>query len=726
MVQTNLTAYLTALLSEVQHPSSNAQFQVLRSILGKVWQQELPRSFQCARLSLDKAVVLPNEQDQPIDSYFSAALSAELTQIEAFYQGKQDSAAYRYTLFHFVQAWGSRVASTSTKSEISIYDRNRIQAARQLCADLAPDAGLLLFKGGIGGIQQYIYHEIKAEQLGDADATSKRLRGRSFLVSYLSQVFAEYLVEQLGLEQANILFVGGGHFNLLLPNTPEIQRKLEVFTRAINLGTRQFLGAQLNIDMVWQPIAETQLNDVSGHFERLSKQLETSKKVRHQDYLADLFFPENAPNSLDTAPTGEVVPKADYIVELQSNDAAFLQLESIQHFQIIEALGFLDRYYCLLPQAKLVPFLTILAPLTTISQIKVLAINSTEFPFLHQSLPPTAIPIGFGFQFIGKYAPMIDKTESERKRQGPEAPLDRLRMFNELAGIDEAEQRISYPQLAAMRLDVDDLGTLFARGLGTQTDLTTTLALSREIQLFFGGYFNKLAEQYKLYITYSGGDDAFVIGSWLNTLHFAEAFNQAFRVFTCQNPHLGFSAGIFMCNPNYPVARFAKDAELLEDKAKKYRANKQDRLGKNAVCVFNRVYTWGRFEEMMNFSRLLNQTVPADSDKSGRKPIRRSMLQRLLDIIQLSQLAVEKSLDPKEKEKLDLAKDYLFFQNLARLHGLLARHGLVPKEGANDLPSKIVQTIMNESRDREKFLDYKLPVHYILYKTSEIKTENHA
>ncbi len=739
-MQIDYQQYIETLVAGIHQEGDVSVLRPLKSVLGTVWNQQIEHYFQADRLSLDKDVILPGTTPTTIPSDFLKRASSELQQLKTLFKGREHSAAYRYTLFHYAQVWGSRVALVQGGADNSVFDHNRIKAAVAICQQQASDSEkpFLLIKGAVGGIQKYIYHDIKAEQIGDADKSSKRLRGRSFLVAHLSQVFAEQVIERLGQTEAQILFVGGGHFHLLLPNTVHLPEKIDKLIAEFNLGLQQSLGTPLSFDLVAVTADETLLSNPSAYFQALDDQLNQAKNRRHQSYLQEILFNKvEMPNRKEEERIGQKAPYAGYIIEVKSADKALLQ-RIATHYHAgkpnkdkadIACLSFLGLHYFLVKKAgaskKIEAFLdTLKTEVKADFSIKILRLNDTRF------LPePTNVPsdlnLAWGFTFIGNFAP-YPRQESTIER----SKRDGILMFEELAELDQSgAAKLNYPQLAAMRLDMDDLGALFSYGLGHNTGLERTICLSRELQLFFGAYFNVLAEGHHLYITYSGGDDAFVIGSWINTLHFAAALQQAFATFTCKNTHLGFSAGIYTCNPHYPVARFAKDAEDLQERAKEYQPD-PSLPGKNAVCIFNQVYSWERFQAMLSFAQELEWVVPTQSSQqlaSGR-PIRRSLLQRLLDIIQVSQEDDSVQFNKAfTKKKYEEQKDYEFFRNLGRLHGLMARQGFsvnTTKEGSP--ADRIIRQLLNESSDRKRFVDYKLAFNYILFKTSEVKTTTYG
>ena len=111
-----------------------------------------------------------------------------------------------------------------------------------------------------------------------------------------------------------------------------------------------------------------------------------------------------------------------------------------------------------------------------------------------------------------------------------------------------------------------------------------------------------------IYITYSGGDDLFVVAPWDVAIEFAWKLRQEFSAYVANNPNITLSAGIFLCREKFPIGRSAQIAgELLDDGAKKLPE-------KNGVSVFGENVPWvcrnyadmyADFERLMEFGRKL-------------------------------------------------------------------------------------------------------------------------
>lgn len=752
--QPNNTLYINALLDglPVDPPGGKADLsqayqacgydatgsiRPLRSIVGQLGDEDKGRYFDPAPLALglsaEKQGVFAEATNAPGLDDWEAKVRADFSDFQAKTGNSQH---YSYSLYHFLHAYGSRVAY-GKHEDASLFDRNRVLAAVASC--LTKTKGLtdfLILKGAISGIQQYIYHEIKAEQMGDAKKTAKRLRGRSFLVSFINQVIAEHLVETLGLEQANVLFVGGGNFVLLLPKTSGMEGQLKAELKNINLGLLKNIGPQLGLLADWVSAGADIGQRFPEHYAKLQPKLEAQKQRRYRGYLAEVFdfFDNQSEKEVwqqrkqaidEEARIGTLAPYAHYILEVKGDTGVLNDLSlAVQQKVTIKGLSFLGKHFYIIKgdreddatsRSSLAQFLSNHAEqLQACEQLKIIALNHPGIMSAGvEAFSKSGLDIAYGFQFVGSYAPQY---QDPRQFKGVEANDNSVMLFEHLAMLTNGQAQapdLTHQQLGVLRLDVDDLGAIFSNGLGAAHNMQRLLCLSREFQLFFGGYFNELARKHHIYVTYSGGDDAFVIGSWWNALCFARELEKDFRRFTCGNEQVNFSAGLFVCNPHYPIPRLAKDAEAAEHKAKKHQGGSK---GKNALHVFNHTLSWEDFQKMMAFSDDMQQVVGKGEEGAG-KSFKRSMVRRFLRIINVHN---------DKRFQSDKAGDLRFerMRHIAALHGLLARHGYgsssIEGSASLDKTGKLIQELVQAANTdseavQQTFDHYTVPLHIALY-----------
>jgi CRISPR-associated protein Csm1 len=694
------------------------------------YKKALNKSFKINPLNLDEAVFPSSTNEQDINGLLN-----DFNRDYSYLNKTVKEEAKNYTFYHLLYKYGTRVGFPlakdanqlhELKTDISLFDRNRIIAGIIKCKEFEnPDEKkpFLLVKGDLSGIQKFIYYDISEDitESGGGKKIAKKLRGRSFFIALFTEFIAEHFIEQLKLEQANLIFAGGGHFNLVLPNTKEIKDKINALEKEMNLFIRNEIGSSISLILASVECEKELFTNTSNYFLQVNERLEQVKQQKHKEYLSDVFYPKDIDGnerrikrkvSLKTdIELGQQLPYANYLIELHFK----VNTKPLDKGELKPTLSFevFDKYIFIKGNNRLADdkyFMDLFDEYENeIKFAKVIRINNVDFTsnkFIEEKLSTYKFPIAFGFKLIGKEAPTNE--------EGTEL-LD----FSEIAELDyskkdrydlsKEEKKLSYPQLAAMRLDVDDLGAIFATGLNPNINFQRVASLSREFHLFFSGYFNELAKEYQVYIVYSGGDDAFVVGSWLNIVHFAQKLHKKFKEFVCKNNVIDFSAGIFLCHPTYPVARFAEDAAKLEKLAKGYK-DKNGVVVKNAIHIFDHTLSWKNFESMMEFGDLVlnntNQEGAADKEKLAR-----SMIHRLLRIIKST--IKNNNIDFKKLNK-----------NRMLLHYLFARHGYTSEyiaKATDDITKGIIKKILEDFTNNADVRDYLIATSYVILKTRKTK-----
>jgi CRISPR-associated protein Csm1 len=159
-----------------------------------------------------------------------ARYDEELHKIESL-----DRKAYADTLFYLLAKYYSRVSVVGMEG-ISVFDYMRVKAAMLYTSETNTEDPYRLIKGDISGIQNFIYHtsDTTSGEPAEGKNKAKRLRGRSFYITLLTETIADYFIYELGLQEANILYCGGGHFTILASNEPEIDTKIYELQIKIN------------------------------------------------------------------------------------------------------------------------------------------------------------------------------------------------------------------------------------------------------------------------------------------------------------------------------------------------------------------------------------------------------------------------------------------------------------------------------------------------------------
>lgn len=167
--------------------------------------------------------------------------------------------------------------------------------------------------------------------------------------------------------------------------------------------------------------------------------------------------------------------------------------------------------------------------------------------------------------------------------------------------MDENGNSIGINCLGALMIDVDDLYAGFLSGFkiqgeGKYTTMSRYATLSRRLQSFFKLYLNNFAEDKKLSIIYSEGDDVFAIGAWDDILDFVQDVYDYFKKWT--DGKMTFSAGVALVESKTPINVIARETKALLDKAKL--------SGKDRITLFSEdnVFTFSEYIQDIVFDKL--------------------------------------------------------------------------------------------------------------------------
>jgi CRISPR-associated protein Csm1 len=205
----------------------------------------------------------------------------------------------------------------------------------------------------------------------------------------------------------------------------------------------------------------------------------------------------------------------------------------------------------------------------------------------------------------------------------PVYPNGQPKTFDELCDTEEAKLL----RLGVLRMDVDNLGSLFITGLGKeQLTFSTYSNLSKNLDFFFKGYLNTIwqnNERFKnhTYIIYSGGDDLFIVGKWDILLEMAREIRGSFAAWVCNNPALTLSGGLSVVTPRFPISKAAVMAEKAEKAAKNHTYGKDE---KDAINLFDFSLNWDH--EYMMVQDMKNAIIKA----INYDIVKRSFLHKLM------------------------------------------------------------------------------------------------
>lgn len=538
----------------------------------------------------------PSEMDLNIEDTFPSERKKEFTsgeysgivhRIEETLQRISFSPDYHQSALNLMEATASFIPSSTNLEEvvdISLYDHLKMTTAfamttYQYLEDknrynykselfdrsrvFYQEDAYLLASFDLSGIQSFIYTITSS-------GAHKQLRSRSFYLDMMCEWISDYLLQKLSLTRANLLYSGGGHAYLLLPNTQNTINILESVEEEFNNFYINKFNTELYVAFGWchfkadEVMAGNNLDDYRKIFQNTSRMISDKKLNRYN---------ANVINHLNIG--GKRAGKECSICHNVSNLLP-------------------DNNKCHL-----------------CNQLEEFSIEIQQSNFYEINEHASGLPIG-----PGKYLHSINEEDILNENtigivyaknqfvsglnQGTHLWIADYTYVknNEFSQYTERKWTVNDNQptpsgikrLAVLRCDVDDLGYGFIAGFSKQGDgryntFTRTAAFSRSMTMFFKVYINQFAKDKKVTVIYSGGDDVFLLGAWDDVIDFAVELRDLFISWT--NGKLTLSAGIGLFHEKTPVNIMARDAGELEKAAKNN--------GKDSITLFAKENTF-KFE----------------------------------------------------------------------------------------------------------------------------------
>lgn len=534
--------------------------------------------------------------------------------------------------------------ATDEKSDISLYDHVKMTAAISSCIfDYLESINsntyreslyknseqfytkriFLMYSMDLSGIQSFIYTTSSKGGL-------KALRCRSFYLEILMEYMIDMLLERLELSRANLLYSGGGHAYLLLPNTRNAQEQIKQYEEECNKWFLEVFQTALYMASGFSICTGNDLmnkknkgGNYSGIFENVSKSISKKKGSR---YTAVQIQALNQSGKADGERECKCCHRVDHLYKDENDEYQCIICGSIQKFsakimknEVCFGINKEKKELQCLPM----PFGRFLH---VVESEKLERQTSTKYEYLYKKNKIT-LEHQMTNIWVGDY----------QKRKTFEELAKESRGFTTK---ENDEKKKGIRRLAVLRADVDNLGHAFTRGLEHEkyddqyVTISRTATFSRSMSLFFKLYINEILKNGVYYINggkedkkrecaivYSGGDDVFVIGSWDDIIGFAVDLHDKLKEYT--EGTLTISAGIGLYPEKYPISVMARETGELEQYAKDN--------GKNAVTLFSseHCYSWDVFIEQVLGEKLqVIQQFFNQSEERGQ-----SFLYHLLELL---------------------------------------------------------------------------------------------
>ena len=555
-------------------------------------------------------------------------LEGELTYIPSSSDINQLADISLYDQMKITAAIGSCIYQYLESKEIKNYKNTLVEE----CNKSYDEDYFLLFSMDISGIQNFIYKVDSSEAL-------KSLRSKSFYLEIMLEHIIDELLESVNLSRANLIYSGGGHAYILLPNTYEVIEKIKIFKAELKKWFIDNYGIDLYVAMGYKPCsANTLKNSPKGSYEKVFK--EVSKALSNEKisrYSANEIRRMNSFRNEESTRECKVCGRVDHLTTEDICEYCD-SFKRISRDILNKSLGFV-----------------------TVVEEKDKVKNCIKLPF-------------------DKYMLMEDEESLKHRAYTNESGYVRSYSKNKMyTGVNVATRlwvgdyssessfealakaSTGIDKLGVLRADVDNLGKTFISGFKPEhTSLSRTASFSRKLSMFFKLHINNILENGEYVvdgskaskrnatIVYSGGDDVFIVGAWDDVIGLAIDLSDSLKKYS--QGTLTISAGIGIFPKKYPVKAIARETGLLEEASKRV----QD---KNAVTLFEDVYNqdckyefdcgeqtykWDIFKRrVIGEKYVLIDSFFSDDDEKGMAAIYRLLnyIRNLDDKINLARLA---------------------------------------------------------------------------------------
>lgn len=530
-------------------------------------------------LNPDDDINYPSNTKTNFDRHYYNKIKANITNN---LKGMNYNKDYINSLIEVMEANLSYVPSSTSKNEIadiSLFDHVKLTAAIASCIyqyltannidnykqELFIDGKsfyeknvFMLYSMDISGIQKFIY-TIHSEN------AMKILRSKSFYLEIMMEHIIDFLLDRLRLSRANLIYSGGGHCYILIPNTEEVRAIIEKYNSEINQWFLDNYKVSLYISSGYSECSSNSLkNNPEGSyaeiFKNISKKISEQKasrysaeqiinlnKIREKDYSRECRICKNVSKVDDDG----LCPTCSALKLLSSK----ILDEKYAFFTVVSekepgALKLPLDYYLVAENEK--------------NLTERLLNNDNTF-----------------VRTYGKNKMYTGKRISNKLWVGNYH--SDCNTFEDMADCSKGIKRIG-----VLRADVDNLGRAFVSGFNNEANnnryvtLSRTATLSRQLSLFFKLYINSILREgeYTIednsegkktiirnaVICYSGGDDLFIVGAWNEIIELAIDIQKKFALYT--EGTLTLSAGIGIYRHNYPISVIAEEVADMESMSK--------------------------------------------------------------------------------------------------------------------------------------------------------------
>ncbi|MEW5958876.1 MAG: type III-A CRISPR-associated protein Cas10/Csm1 [Chloroflexota bacterium] len=630
------------------------------------------------KLAIKKEIIFPVDAIDDSHGAYEAlwrGFETEATALKrAFEPEGANPAAYLESLLNLMQEYTWCIPSAYYRNvpDVSLYDHSRMTAALAACLAEQPadnvqawlnkeaqdEPAALLVGGDISGVQKFIYTLT-------SEGATPALRGRSMYLQLLTQVIARHILDEMDLPLTNIIYAGGGHFYLLVPPQSDAGlTKIQEFISRMLLHHHQ---GDLYLALAVEPLPANAVAGVrfGDRWDELQKKLQRVKQRKFAELDSELtnrlFTPLEHGGSKEKLC---VVCQREHPQAQQWDHDEVIRCPACHQFENLGQQLRKANYLCL-EKIKSEP----LAGADLANDWRQ-ALAHFGYQAIVTDQPPAEMPAvierrtllalsdeAWTNQYInhrqasGRYllvnvTPILSSKEYYRYR-------DEVKDLTTVHPASEpvkpfavmARQSQGIERLGILRMDVDNLGDIFSRGLsGKSFTLSRIAQLSFSINLFFEGWAAQIAQQVdrqypytakdpdtgknvqfyqRVYSIYSGGDDLFMVGAWDLMPWLAARMSRDLSDYAAGHPGIHVSGGLALIPQKYPLYQAAEDAHEAEQSAK---GRRPDGGRKNAFNFLGCTIPWPEFSRVVGYQAKLQALM---KPTNGQRPAPKSLLHRL-------------------------------------------------------------------------------------------------
>ena len=565
-------------------------------------------AFGLAPLNIDDGKVFPSAGQSVTPDEYKKLWNAFCTEFKTL---PTDSfAGFAESLTYLLKKYTWCIpANTTDMTDVSLYEHLKTTAAFADCffkyreekpsrlkwngSEISWEEGarpVILLGGDLSGIQNFIY-----------DISSRKaavsLKGRSFYLQLLVDSVIQRILSHSSIDAtiAQVVYSSGGKFYMLLPNTEKARCAVDELRAEFERRLWEEHKGALLLNLDYIPFAfDGKMNvlfdgadcpsTVGDLWRELAEKFAACKNSRFSSILqndADTLFNPQEVSAMDRVCAVTGVEGRCVNIGKNGEDAVWVLPSVRKQMELGAALKNSEyiissvnqivngRYACGIDAVGVHSYLSDKLgniELSSAGLCRIKRMNNLDTSNIDRNL------YSCGFQFYGGNKQAVNSQEENKT-------------FEELADGE---------YLGILRMDVDNLGAIFIKGLPEPSkNFAAYSTLSFMLDWFFSGYLNTIRSRKEfrdwVNILYSGGDDVFAIGKWDQIILFAEAIRKDFAKFVGRED-ISISAGITIVDPKYPIAKAAQLAGDAEDAAKKFEGS--GLKPKNALNLFGENVSW--------------------------------------------------------------------------------------------------------------------------------------